>query len=108
MSDRNATFRALSDPTRRAILETLAKEHASVSELCDLFDVTQPAISQHLAVLRDAGLVRAQKEGRKRIYALDPAPLREVHDWAGHFEKFWNEKLDALSQVLERQTRKKK
>jgi DNA-binding transcriptional ArsR family regulator len=106
--ERDATFRAIADPTRRAILDALAREERSVGDLCDLFDVTQPAISQHLGVLRDAGLVVARQLGRHRIYALDAGPLREVYDWAQHYEKFWTEKLDALARVLEREAKKRK
>ncbi|AKF03190.1 ArsR/SmtB family transcription factor [Sandaracinus amylolyticus] len=101
-------FRAIADPTRRAILDVLAEGERSVSELCACFDVSQPAISQHLAVLRDAGLVVVRAEGRQRIYALHADPLREVHDWSSHYERFWSTKLDALGAVLAREARKPK
>ena len=102
------TFRAISDPTRRAILDTLAVEDKTVTELCALFDVTQSAVSQHLRVLRDAGLVTPRSEGRQRIYRVEPGPLREVYDWAAHYEKFWNRKLDALGAVLDREAARAK
>lgn len=101
----NGAFKAIADPTRRAILDALAAGERSAGELGELFDATQPAISQHLAVLRDAGLVRARQEGRRRIYRLEAAPLREVFDWASHYERFWSEKLEALEKVLERKKR---
>ncbi|WP_438023663.1 ArsR/SmtB family transcription factor [Sorangium sp. So ce233] len=97
------TFRAISDPTRRAILDALAQGERSVTELCAMFDVTQSAISQHLKVLRDAGLVTPRREGRSRIYRVEAEPLRAVHDWAAHYERFWTEKLDALGALLDRE-----
>lgn len=96
-------FRAISHPTRRAILDALAMRDRNVGELCAHFDVTQPAVSQHLDVLRDAGLVRARASGRQRIYSLEPAPLQEVFDWTARFEAFWHERLDRLGDVLDRQ-----
>jgi DNA-binding transcriptional ArsR family regulator len=106
--DRDATFRALADPSRRRVLETLAAGERSVSELCTLFDTTQPAVSQHLKVLRDAGLVRVRQAGRCRYYALDARPIQHVHDWSAHYQVFWTKKLDALGATLLRESRKKK
>lgn len=100
------TFRAIADPTRRAILDALAQGERSVNDICALFDVTQSAISQHLKVLRDAGLVRAERDGRRVVYRVDAEPLREVYDWAAHYERFWNERLDALGTLLDREAKK--
>ena len=97
-------FRAISDPTRRAILDQLAERDRSVGELCESFDMTQPAVSQHLRVLRDAGLVTPRQEGRRRFYRLEPEPLRAVHDWVQHYERFWSDKLRALRDYLDRST----
>ena len=94
-------FRALGDPTRRAILVRLKHHERSVSDLCEPFDMSQPAISQHLKVLSDAGLVAVKRCGRERLYRLRPARLREAYDWLGHFTEFWTEKLDALGAYLE-------
>lgn len=94
-------FRAVSDATRRQMLELLAARECSADELAQPFDMSQPAVSQHLKVLREAGLVHVRKEGRHRIYALNPLPLRQVHDWAGHFEGFWKKRLTALGQRLQ-------
>jgi DNA-binding transcriptional ArsR family regulator len=99
-------FRAVSDPTRRAILDELARGERTVTELCALFDVTQSAVSQHLRVLRDAGLVAPRLAGRHRYYRLEAAPLKAVHDWAAHYQRFWERKLDALGAVLDREARK--
>jgi DNA-binding transcriptional ArsR family regulator len=95
-------FRAVSDPTRRQMLELLGDRERTAAELAAPFDMTQPATSQHLRVLLDAGLVEVRKEGRHRVYSLDPRPLREVFDWARYFEGFWRKKLVALGRELDR------
>ncbi len=96
------TFRAIGDPTRRAILDLLSERERTVGELVERFDVSQPALSQHLRVLRDAGLVAPRKDGRRRVYRIEAEPLREVYDWVSHYERFWDEKLDALGRYLDR------
>jgi DNA-binding transcriptional ArsR family regulator len=101
---RDAVFRALGDPTRRAILDRLRSRERRVSELCEPFAMSQPAISQHLKVLADAGLVASTRCGRERIYRLRPAALREAYDWLGHFEQFWSTKLDHLGAFLDAET----
>ncbi len=93
-------FRAIADPTRRALLDLLAGQEHSVAALGKRFEMSQPAISQHLRVLREARLVRERKLGRQRMYRLDPEPLREAYDWLGHYERFWREKLLALGEHL--------
>ena len=93
-------FGAVADPTRRSILDLLSRGERTVTDLCAHFDVTQPAVSQHLRVLRDASLVTVRAEGRHRFYALEPAAIREVYDWAAHYQKFWHRKLDDLGRVL--------
>jgi DNA-binding transcriptional ArsR family regulator len=86
-------FRAISDPTRRALLDLLRTRDRSVSELAGPFQMTQPAISQHLRVLRHAGLVKPLRVGRQRVYRLNAKPLRRVRDWAARYERFWHGKL---------------
>jgi DNA-binding transcriptional ArsR family regulator len=98
---RDAVFRALADPTRRAILDRLRRREHGVSALCEPFAMSQPAISQHLRVLADAGLIVARRSGRERLYALRAEPLRQVFDWLEHFQQFWTDKLDALGDYLE-------
>ena len=93
-------FRALADSTRRALLDRLRQRPASVSELVAGFDVTQSAISQHLKVLRDAHLVGEEKDGRQRIYHLNPEPLAAAYDWIAHYEGFWLERLTNLGKHL--------
>jgi DNA-binding transcriptional ArsR family regulator len=98
---RDAVFRAISDPTRRAILDRLRRKQRGVSELCEPFDMSQPAISQHLKILTGAGLVRAHRRGRERIYELRAAPLRAAFAWLEHYEQFWATKLDELGAFLD-------
>jgi DNA-binding transcriptional ArsR family regulator len=94
-------FLAIADPTRRAILHRLAKGEQSAGELATPFHVSQSAISQHLAILRGAGLVRVRSVGRQRFYLLRPAPLKRVQRWVSHYERFWSERLDALGAYLD-------
>jgi DNA-binding transcriptional ArsR family regulator len=96
-------FRAIADPTRRAILDMLVERDLDVTEVGVRFDMSQPAISQHLKVLRDAGLVTAARAGKRRIYRVQPQSLRAVHAWVARFERFWTEKLDALGALLDAQ-----
>lgn len=103
MTRADSTFRAVAHPVRRAILDALAGSERTAGELVDLFDVSQPAVSQHLAVLREAGLVRARRQGKQQVYQLVAAPLRDVYDWSAHYERFWESKLDALGRLLDRE-----
>jgi DNA-binding transcriptional ArsR family regulator len=100
---------AIADPTRRALLTRLANEgEKNVSELIEPLSISQPAVSKHLRILREARLVRSCKQGRVRIYAIEAGKLREVYDWVSHFEKYWDERLDALGTYLDKQKRKRK
>lgn len=93
-------FRALADPTRRAVFERLAGREMSVSELKAGFDVSQPAISQHLAVLRQAGLVTERRQGRNAHYRAVPQALTPLADWLDRYRAFWPERLERLRTVL--------
>jgi DNA-binding transcriptional ArsR family regulator len=95
-------FRALADPTRRAVYERLAKREMSVSELKAGFSVSQPAISQHLAMLRSAGLVRERREGRHAFYRVDPDGLAPLVNWIDRYRNFWPERIEKLKDVLKR------
>jgi len=98
-----AVFRAIADPTRREILDTLVNKHEeSATELTKDFDMSLPALSQHLKVLREAGLIAGRREGRQIFYRLNPAPLYEVARWIHPYEQFWKTKLDALNAHLRR------
>ncbi len=91
---------ALADPTRRRIVELLAQRDRTTGELVDAFDVSAPAISQHLNVLREAGLVVTRAEGQSRIQSLNPAGLDELGAWLEKTRSFWSRRLDALEREL--------
>src|SRR3954452_24964164 len=98
---REATWAALSDPHRRAVLGLLRERPRAVGELVDVLRLTQPATSKHLRVLREAGLVRVVPEAQLRIYAIEPGPLAELDAWLGPYRALWNDRLDALGKHLE-------
>ncbi|WBB67506.1 metalloregulator ArsR/SmtB family transcription factor [Micromonospora sp. WMMD812] len=94
-------FAALANPTRRELLRLLLDQgEQPVQRLADHFDMRRPSLSEHLRVLKDAGLVVEQPAGRQRLYSLRPEPLREVADWLGPYERFWRGRLTALRDVL--------
>jgi DNA-binding transcriptional ArsR family regulator len=93
-------FRALADPTRRAVFERLARGEATVSQLNAGFDVSQPAISQHLAHLRRAGLVLERRAGRNAYYRARPAGLVPLIDWIDRYQAFWSERIERLQGLL--------
>jgi DNA-binding transcriptional ArsR family regulator len=94
-------YRALASATRRGILDLLADGPRPVNDLAGHFDMSRPSVSEHLKVLRQAGLVTETKHGRERLYRLEPAPLAEVHDWLHPYERFWRGRLRDLQQVLD-------
>jgi DNA-binding transcriptional ArsR family regulator len=98
---------ALADPTRRRIVELLADGEREAGAIAAEFPVSRPAISRHLRVLREAGLVRARGEAQRRVYSLDPAPLAEVDEWLARYRTFWTNRLDALDTQLRRARRER-
>jgi DNA-binding transcriptional ArsR family regulator len=98
--DEDRVFRALADPNRRAIFERLTKGEAAVRDLTPRFRISQPAVSQHLAVLREAGLVTERREGRLAYYRVEPKGLRPLVHWITHYQAFWLERLDKLQALL--------
>lgn len=94
-------FSAVADPTRRAILDRLRKGPSPVNELASGFRVSRPAISKHLRILRTARLVHEKKEGRQRIYELEPARIQEVAKWAEEYRRFWHQNITSLKRHLE-------
>lgn len=94
-------FHAVSDPTRRAILDRLRKGSAPVNDLVSGFRVSRPAISRHLRVLRGARLVREKREGRQRIYQLEPEGIQDVAKWAEQYRQFWYDNISSLKRHLE-------
>jgi len=100
-------FAALANPIRREILMQLRRGPRGVSDLAARFEVGRPAVSEHLQVLRKARLVREEPRGRERFYHLDPRPLTGVEEWIGTFTKYWQQRLDDLSVLLDEEKRKK-
>jgi len=98
----DATFAALADPTRRAILARLATGDASVLELAEPFDMSQPAISKHLKVLERAGLISRGRDAQRRPRRLDAAPLREVLEWAEAYRRNWEANFERLDNLLQK------
>lgn len=96
-----AVFAAISHPARRRILDLLATDDRPVKTIAEQFAMSRPAISQHLRVLLDAGLVTEKRRGRERQYRLAPQPLRSVSDWVSHYERFWDDRLLRLRQHLQ-------
>jgi DNA-binding transcriptional ArsR family regulator len=98
----NDVFHAIAHPARRAILVTLKEGERAASDLAEPFRMTFAGISQHLRVLEEAELVSVRREGRQRLYRLDPRPLRDVVTWADEFAAFFGQRLDALGTYLDR------
>ena len=96
----SATFAALADPTRRAILTSLADGEASVTALAEPFEMTLPAVSKHLKVLERAGLVERSSRAQWRPCRLAPEPLKDVSDWVERYREFWEPRLDRLDEYL--------
>ena len=97
----SATFSALADPTRRAILARLATGEATVTELAEPFEISMPAVSKHLKVLEHAGLVSRGREAQWRPRRLEAAPLKDAQEWLDRYQRFWNDQLDRLTALLE-------
>jgi len=95
-------FQALADPSRRAIFVSLTRGEAAVNELTARFDISQPAVSQHLAALKNAGLVNRRRDGRRVLYRVEPKGLRPLVDWITHYQAFWTDRVGRLERLLER------
>lgn len=95
------TFAALADPTRRAILQRLAQGNATVMQLAEPFEISQPAVSKHLKVLEKAGLITRSREGQTRPCQLDATRLKELSEWVGTYREFWEESFDRLDSYLQ-------
>ncbi|MBT8101284.1 MAG: metalloregulator ArsR/SmtB family transcription factor [Gammaproteobacteria bacterium] len=94
------SFVALADPTRRRIVETLAHGEAAFGDLASQFEISRPAVSQHLKVLKDSGLVSSRADAQRRIYRLNEKGLEEIDAWLSDVRSFWSDRLDRLAQVL--------
>jgi DNA-binding transcriptional ArsR family regulator len=102
------TFTALADPTRRRIVEMLAEGERTAGEIVSRFDMTAPAISQHLKLLREAGLINVRADGQRRIHSLDRSGFAEMEAWIAKTKRFWEARLDALEHTLRSEDEKKK
>lgn len=98
----NRIFQALADPSRRAIFESLTRGETAVKDLTARFDVSQPAISQHLAALKAAGLVSGRREGRRVYYRVEPRGIKPLVDWIAHYRAFWTQNVGRLEQLLDK------
>ena len=98
----NRIFQALADPSRRAIFESLTHGETAVTDLTSRFHISQPAVSQHLAALKGAGLVKGRREGRRIYYRVEPRGMKPLIDWIAHYRAFWTEHVDRLEQLLEK------
>ncbi|MBL4757747.1 MAG: winged helix-turn-helix transcriptional regulator [Rhizobiales bacterium] len=96
-------FRALADPTRRAIVAMLADGERPVGDIASEFQMTRPAVAKHLAILREGGLISVEIQGRERINRLIPDRLKAAADWINHFDRFWDERLAKLKQIVEKE-----
>ncbi len=97
----NKIFQALADPSRRAIFESLTHGESAVKDLTARFHISQPAVSQHLAALKDAGLVRGRREGRCVYYRVEPRGMKPLIDWIAHYQAFWSDRIDRLEKLLD-------
>jgi len=98
----SSSWHALADPNRRAVLELLLERPRPVGELVEQLGLSQPGTSKHLKVLREAGLVQVRQDANRRVYALDPGPIRELDVWLAPYRRLWNESLDDLGRHLDR------
>ena len=93
-------FNAIAEADRREILDVLVTGEKAVGAIVNELSMSQPQVSKHLRVLSEVGLVRSRAEGRRRLYRLEPARLRPLHDWLAKYERAWNERLDRLDEYL--------
>jgi len=99
---------AIADPTRRRILELLKDGEVAAGDLCGEFAISRPAVSRHLRVLREVGLVQSRVDGQRRVYTLDARPLAELDAWLEPYRRFWVQRLDALDTEIRRGRRKRR
>jgi DNA-binding transcriptional ArsR family regulator len=104
----DAVLQALSDESRRTLLETLAGGPATAGELAALLPIARPGVSRHLRVLREAGLVEVRQEAQRRVYSLRPEPLAEIDAWLGRYRALWQQRLDALHTEIARGKRERR
>lgn len=96
-------FQAIADPTRREIIDLLAGQSLPINEIADNFEISRPAVSKHIKILNECGVVIIRKKGRKRYCRTDPRKIKEVAEWAARYRKFWTERLDTLEDLLNKE-----
>jgi DNA-binding transcriptional ArsR family regulator len=104
----DGVLQALSDESRRTMLEALRRGPATVTELASLLPIARPGVSRHLRVLREAGLVEVRQDAQKRVYTLHPEPLEELDEWLGRYRELWTQRLDALHTEIARGTHERR
>jgi DNA-binding transcriptional ArsR family regulator len=104
---RRDVFQAIADPTRRTIIDMLAQKRSTLSEVADNFDMSLPAISKHMKILAECGLVTIEQEGRERYCEAKLEKLAEVSNWVNTYQTFWNERLSSLKTFMEKKHKKK-
>lgn len=102
---RRDVFQAIADPTRREIIGMLAQQSLNLNNVADQFSISRPAISKHMKILTECGLVTITRQGRERYCHADFGKLKQVAEWTARYQKFWTEKLDALGAFLEKEQR---
>ena len=107
MEMRRDVFQAIADPTRRQIIDLLSKETLNLNAVAEKFDISRPAISRHIKILTECGLIIVKQEGRDRFCEARFQKLKEVATWTERYSRFWDQKLNALQQYLEKDKRKK-
>lgn len=95
-------FRALADPTRRSILQLLAKNDMTIADVADNFQMTRAAVKKHLTILNEGNLISVQVDGRSRLNSLNPDGIKQVFDWFGYFDVFWDSRFDTLKSEIEK------
>jgi DNA-binding transcriptional ArsR family regulator len=104
-AEKHDVFQAIADPTRRKILELLAKKDLAVTEISSQFPMSRTAVSKHLRILTEAKLVNGQKIGREKRYTLQPEPIKEIKNWLSYFDQYWDNKLQILQYLVENEKR---
>ncbi len=104
---RRDVFQAIADPTRREIIAIIAHNNLTLNAVADRFPVSRQAISKHIRILEECGLIRIRKQGRERMCVAHLETLHEISDWVGHYTSFWTEKLDALERHIMKDTEDK-
>jgi DNA-binding transcriptional ArsR family regulator len=108
METRRDVFQAIADPTRREIIDLLSHQSMNLNAIAEHFDITRPAISNHIRILSECGIVSIEQIGRERVCKIEPGQLKEVSDWVGQYEALWIQKVDSFEQYLNQLQSKQK